>query len=163
VARKMSFGRTDESAADFDVIPDRRGLVGAACALALQGCGLRLRCRNGCAADPAAGWTAPRIYGHQPRNAAFLTRLGCGRRWISNASRPSEEMPYLGRRWPSHLDSVLRSGEASLGYIVESRLLQAGLWQNCRAFRRDTVSPARCARLELQDESRPLTLADDLR
>ncbi len=149
---------------DFDVIVIGGGLVGAACALALRDCGLRLALVE---AGPVPGlpgddgWDS-RIYAISPGNAAFLSRLGVWRTMDQARIAPIEEMRIWGDDGVAELDfSAYESGTETLGYIVESRLMQAGLWGGLQASSDIALfSEARCAGLALRDDAARLTLAD---
>ncbi len=149
---------------DFDVIVIGGGLVGAACALALQGSGLRLALIES-GAVPALphddSWDS-RIYAISPGNAEFLSRLDVWTELDQQRIAPIEEMRIWGDDGISRLDfSAYEAGAATLGYIVESRLMQVGLWAKLQAVSDIALfSEVRCASLELQDTAATLTLAD---
>ena len=149
---------------DFDVILIGGGLVGAACALALQQSGLRLALVESAVPPtlPQDGSWDSRIYAISPGNAAFLSRLGVWEALDQRRITPIEEMRIWGDDGASRLDfSAYEAGVATLGYIVESRLMQAGLWARLQDIPEITlVSPASCASLDLQDDYARLTLTD---
>lgn len=149
---------------DFDVILIGGGLVGAACALALKGSGLRLALVESVVPTPLPldeSWDS-RIYAISPGNASFLARLGVWDSLDQSRIAPIEEMRIWGNDGTSRLDfNAYESGSAALGYIVESRLMQAGLWASLQRLQDITLfSPARCSCLDLQDDQARLTLAD---
>ena len=149
---------------DFDVIVVGGGLVGAACALALRGSGLRLALVEA-GAPPVLpqddSWDS-RIYAISPGNADFLSRLGVWPALDQGRIAPIAEMRIWGDDSDSRLDfSAGDSGVAALGHIVESRLMQAGLWDRLRTCADVTlISPARCASLDLGDDQASLVLED---
>lgn len=149
---------------DFDVIVIGGGLVGAACALALQGSGLRLALVESAPVPvlPQDGSWDSRIYAISPGNADFLARLHVWQALESARITPIEEMRIWGDDGASELDfSAYEAGAETLGYIVESRLMQAGLWQRLQAAPEIALySGKQCASLALRDEAATLTLAD---
>ncbi|OIQ82025.1 2-octaprenylphenol hydroxylase [mine drainage metagenome] len=149
---------------DFDLVVTGGGLVGAACALALRESGLRLALVEAAVppmVPPDDSWDS-RIYAISPGNADFLSRLGVWQTLDQARITPIEEMRIWGDDGDAHLDfSAYGSGVATLGYIVESRLLQAGLWTGLRDSLEITlISPAQGAGLVLEDDRAVLTLAD---
>lgn len=152
------------SPADFDVIVIGGGLVGAACALALSGGGLRLALVE-TAAPPTLpqddSWDS-RIYAISPGNAEFLARLGAWDTLDQQRIAAIEAMHVRGDDGAAQLDfSAYEASVPALGYIVESRLMQAGLWARLQgAADIALLSPARCARLVWRDTRAQLELAD---
>lgn len=150
--------------ADFDVIVVGGGLVGAAFALALEGSSLRIALVESGAVPVLpqdAGWDS-RIYAISPGNAAFLSRLGVWQALDSERITPIEEMRIWGDDAGAELDfSAYEAGAASLGFIIESRLMLAGLWQRLQSVPEVTCfNGASCAALEIRDEAALLTLED---
>ncbi len=149
---------------DFDAIVIGGGLVGAACALALRDSGLRLALVEAGPAPalPQDGSWDSRIYAISPGNAAFLSRLGAWQAMEAARVAPIEGMRVWGDDGVAELDfSAYETGVEALGYIVESRLMQAGLWACLQASPDITLlSGTRCAGLALKDDAARLTLAD---
>lgn len=149
---------------DFDVIVIGGGLVGAATALALSAQDFRLALVEPVPPQPLpddAGWDS-RIYAVSPGNAAFLAHLGVWGGLAAARIAPIAAMQVYGDDGVSRLDfDAYQAGAEALGYIVESRLLQAGLWARL-GERQDVVlyAGARCAALRLEDAAARLTLAD---
>lgn len=149
---------------DFDVIVVGGGLVGAATALALGQGGLRLALVE--QAPPPAlprddSWD-PRIYAITPGNVDFLRRLGVWDTLDASRIAPIHAMSVWGDDGQSRLEfNPYEAGVAELGFIVESRLLQDGLWQALqRQENVELVCPAHCAVLELSADSAGLGLED---
>ncbi len=148
---------------DCDVIVVGGGLVGAACALALARQGLRLALVEA-APPPApddAGWDR-RIYAISPGNAAFLAGLGVWDALDAARIEPIAAMRVYGDDGVSGLEfDAYQAGAEALGHIVESRLLQTGLWARLREREEvELLAGARCAALRLEDAAARLVLAD---
>jgi len=152
------------AALDFDVVIIGGGLVGAACALALKESGLRLALVESGPAPTLPqddSWDS-RIYAISPGNADFLSRLGAWESLEQSRITPIEEMRIWGDDGNSRLDfSAYEAGAATLGHIVESRLMQVGLWQALQHHSDiGLFTTTRCASLHLQDDRAHLTLED---
>jgi ubiquinone biosynthesis UbiH/UbiF/VisC/COQ6 family hydroxylase len=150
--------------AEFDVIVIGGGLVGAAFALALQDSGLKLALVESAPPPPLpqdGSWDS-RIYAISPGNAAFLSELGVWETMDRQRIMPIEEMRVWGDDGISRLDfSAYETGTASLGFIVESRLMQAALWARLQGLPGiELISPARCTSLSLRDDEACLALGD---
>lgn len=149
---------------DFDVIVVGGGLVGAAFALSIQGSGLRLALVE---AGPVptlpqdASWDS-RVYAISPGNAAFLEGLGAWAALDHARTAPIEAMRIWGDDGVAALDfSAYEAGVETLGYILESRLMLAGLWQRLQVAPGLTcLTESRCAAMQLHDEAATLTLQD---
>lgn len=117
---------------DFDVLIVGGGLVGSACALALRQQNLAVGLVESRAPQllaPDAGFDT-RIYAISPGSANLLDRLGVWNKLDPERICPIENMQVRGGAADASLD--LRAYEAhvsSLGFIVENRALQQGLWQ----------------------------------
>lgn len=149
---------------EFDILVIGGGLVGAACALALEGSGLRLALVE--AAPPPAApqgddWDS-RIYAISPGNAAFLTRLGAWQGMDATRVTAIEAMQVQGDDAASLLEfSAYEAAVPALGYLLESRQLQAALWQRLQQAQAvQLFSGIRCARLEWLADVAQLTLQD---
>ncbi len=148
---------------DFDVIIIGGGLVGAALALALQDSGLRLALVESGPATmlPDDGSWDSRIYAISPGNARFLDSLGAWSDLDQSRVMPIEEMRIWGDEGAELDFSAYEGGAANLGYIVESRLMQAGLWTRLQATDAVTLLVGtRCAALNLEDGQATLHLTD---
>jgi ubiquinone biosynthesis UbiH/UbiF/VisC/COQ6 family hydroxylase len=152
------------SQTQYDVIIVGAGLVGAACALALQGSGLRVALVEGRA--PAAlpdgdSWDS-RIYAISPGSAQFLRELGVWPQLPPARIQPVEAMHIVGDDGVASLDfGAYDSGVSELAFIVESRLMQAVLWQALQSSAEVTLlCPAACSGLQVNDDAATLALAD---
>jgi ubiquinone biosynthesis UbiH/UbiF/VisC/COQ6 family hydroxylase len=152
--------------ADYDVIVVGGGLVGAACALAIcsEDSGLKVALIESAAQQPLPrddSWDG-RIYAISPGNAAFFARLGVWNAMEQGRITPIEMMRIWGDDGVSQLEfSAYEVGVPALGYIVESRLMQAGLWARLLQMPNiKLINPARCASLTWQDEQALLELSD---
>lgn len=148
----------------YDVIIVGAGLVGAACALALRGSGLRVALVEGRAPAPLPaddGWDS-RIYAISPASVDFLDRLGIWQALPRDRKQPVEAMHIVGDNGVAALDfNAYESGVAELAYIVESRLMQSALWQRLQEAPDVTlICPAECTGLDVGGESGALSLAD---
>jgi len=152
------------SEARYDVIVVGAGLVGAACALALKGSGLRVAVVES-RAPPALpdddSWDS-RIYAISPGSAKFLSELGIWPQLPPSRIQPVEAMHIVGDDGVASLDfGAYDSGVPELAFIAESRLMQAALWQ---ALENDAevalLCPAQCSALGAGDDCATLALAD---
>lgn len=148
----------------YDVIIVGAGLVGAACALALKDSGLRVALVEGRA--PALlpqddSWDS-RIYAISPASVDFLDALGIWPVLPAARVQPVEAMHIIGDDGVAALDfSAYETGVAELAYIVESRLMQAALWQALQQAPDITlVCPAESTGLEFAGDHATLSLAD---
>jgi ubiquinone biosynthesis UbiH/UbiF/VisC/COQ6 family hydroxylase len=121
---------------DFDTVVVGGGLVGSALALALARAGLHVALvePSPCAAPPDdAGWDV-RIYAISPGNVAFLRELGVWDTLEASRIAPIHAMHVWGDDGVSRLVfEAYEAGVPELGCIVESRLMQHGLWQALQA------------------------------
>ena len=148
----------------YDVIIVGAGLVGAACALALQGSDLRVALLEGRAPAPLPAddsWDN-RIYAISPGSVDFLDDLEIWKRLAPARMQRVEAMHIVGDNGVASLDfSAYETGVGQLAYIAESRLMQAALWQALRATPEVTVMcPAECAGLEIAEDGVMLGLSD---
>lgn len=153
-----------KAVAGFDVVVMGGGLVGAATALALCGGGLRLALvETGVSPDrqPPAGWDS-RIYAISPGNATFLRRLGVWDALDQDRIAPIETMHVWGDDLDARLDfSAYEAGVPALGYIVESRLMQAGLWAQLQQQPDvELLYGAQCKKLSWESDAATLELVD---
>lgn len=150
--------------ADFDVVVVGGGLVGAAFVLALEGSGLRIALVEAGQVPSLPqdeSWDS-RIYAISPGNATFLSRLNVWQALDPARITSIEEMRIWGDDAEAELDfSAYEAGAESLGYIIESRLMQAGLWQRLQSMADlSCFNSVGCAGLEMRDDAALLTLAD---
>jgi 2-octaprenylphenol hydroxylase len=146
---------------DFDIVIVGAGLVGASCALALRGSGLKLALVQPLA--PAAGgenWDS-RIYAISPGSAAFLDGLGIWKRLDRNRVARIEEMQVQGDAAGALLRfSAYDAGVAELAWTVESGRLQSLLWQALEhQHQLELICPDQCADLQLRADAAELRLA----
>lgn len=157
------------SGGDYDVIVVGGGLVGSATALGLASAGLHVALVEAgplpaAAASLAEGWDS-RIYAISPGSMDLLHRLGVWDRLDQARIAPVEEMQVWGDDVSACLEfSAYRTGVPVLASIVESRLLQHGLWSALQDLDHvELVSPARCSALTLDTAQAILDLEDGRR
>jgi 2-octaprenylphenol hydroxylase len=148
----------------FDVLIVGAGLVGAACALALQGTGLRIAVVETRAPLPLPedeSWDS-RIYAVSPGSARFLDDLGIWNQLPPSRVQRVDAMHIVGDDGRARLDfNAYDSGLPELAFIVESRSMQGALWQALHGAPEITVvCPADCAGLRVADDHAALSLAD---
>ena len=140
------------------------GMVGASLALRLAREGFDVALIESREPPP---WNADddidlRVVAIAPSSVDFLNRAGA---WSAIAS--SRVSPYrMMRVWDSIAPGELtfdaaESGEASLGYIVENRLIQAMLWQELQRAQVALRVPAKVQKTDSIVDRRALTLDDD--
>lgn len=149
---------------NFDVAIVGAGLVGSSLALALRDTGLRValvEARVPQAVPVDASWDN-RIYAISPGSAQFLEQLGIWSALDAQRMTRVEAMAIFGDDGQSRLDfSAYEAGLGQLAYIVESRLLQAALWQALEAAPHvQLFCPATCAALAIEVDAARLTLED---
>ncbi len=144
---------------DFDIVIVGAGLVGASCALALRGSGLKLALVDA-QVPPAAGddWDS-RVYAISPGSAAFLDGLGIWRRLERGRVERIDEMRVRGDGAGALLRfSAYEAGVAELAWTVESRRLQSLLWQALEhQHQLELICPEQCADLQLHDDAAELS------
>lgn len=141
------------------------GVVGAACALALARCGLRVALVEAASPPPWQPATPDlRVYALAPDNAALLDALG-----VWPGVRDSRAQPYRRMRvWDAAGDDELvfdadALGRGELGWIVEQALLVARLWDALGDAAVEVMAPARVAALEQHEAGASLRLDDGRR
>ena len=146
---------------DFDIVIVGAGLVGASFAMALRGAGLKLALVEAQAPEAAADNWDSRIYTISPGSAAFLQSLGVWKRLDQSRICAVHEMRIHGDAADAQLQfSAYEAGVAELATIVESRLLQALLWQGLEhQHNLELLCPDRCVDLQLREDAAELTLA----
>lgn len=146
---------------DYDVILVGGGLVGTACALALDRAGLRVALVESRPPEPLPdhGWDT-RIYAISPASARFLAGLGVWSRLDASRIQAVTAMHVRGDDGYSALEfSAYEAGVAELAWIVESRLMQDALWQALtQRSGVEVLCPARPVALGLAEEAATLTL-----
>ena len=152
---------------DYDLVIVGAGLVGSSLAVALRGSGLRLALVEGHAPSPLPhddSWDS-RVYAINPANARYLDELGVWRGLDRERIAPVYEMHVWGDDQAARLDfSAYQAGLGELAFIVESRLLQDGLWQALEGQENlDIHCPAACTALEIGDDGAILALQDGQR
>ena len=148
----------------FDVVIVGAGLVGSSLALALREGGLRIALVEPEPPAPLArdaGWDA-RVYAISPGSASFLADCGVWSRLDSARVGPVTEMEVFGDDGVSRLRfSAYDAGVPELAFIVESRLLQAAIWEALQEVPElELLCPGRCSTLRVEDECAVLTLDD---
>lgn len=136
----------------FDVIVVGGGLVGAAQALALERCGLKVALlEQGAPPDLPhdQSWDA-RIYAVTPGNAHFLSQMGVWSCLDATRIAPIFGMSVWGDDVKACLEfDAYEAGVPELGFISESRLMQNGLWNVLTGNSSvEVLFPVRCKGLE---------------
>jgi len=146
---------------DFDIVIVGAGLVGASFAMALRGAGLRLALVEAQAPVADAETWDSRVYAISPGSVAFLQSLGVWKRLDPDRVAAVHEMCIHGDAADAQLRfSAYEAGAAELATIVESRLLQALLWQGLEhQHELELFCPERCVALQLNEGAAELTLA----
>ncbi len=148
----------------YDLVIVGGGLVGAALAVALKDSGLKLALLEGRppAPLPADESWDPRIYAISPGNAAFLDSLGAWSTLDHGRIAPVEAMRVWGDDVRHRIEfGAYETGSAELAFIVESRLMQDGLWARLREQDNvEVIAPAACAALDLYEDAAVLSLED---
>ena len=146
---------------DFDIVIVGAGLVGASFALALRGAGLKLALVEAQAPAAASEEWDSRVYAISPGSAAFLQDLGAWKRIDSARLCAVQEMQVCGDGDGAQLQfSAYESGVPELAWTVESRRLQAVLWQRLEhQHNLELLCPDKCEALKLGAEAAELTLA----
>lgn len=148
---------------DFDTVVVGGGLVGSALTLALARAGLHVALvePSPCAAlSDDAGWDV-RIYAISPGNAAFLRELGVWDTLEAARIAPIHAMHVWGDDGFSRLVfEAYDAGVPELGFIVESRLMQHGLWRALQVHPTVEIVGDPGAALEIGKDVARLTLQD---
>jgi ubiquinone biosynthesis UbiH/UbiF/VisC/COQ6 family hydroxylase len=146
---------------EFDVVIVGAGLVGASFAMALRGAGLKLALVEAQVPEAAADDWDSRMYAISPGSAAFLESLGVWKRLDGGRICAVQEMHIFGDAANAQLRfSAYEAGVAALATIVESRRLQAVLWQGLEhQHELELLCPERCIALQLREDAAELTLA----
>jgi 2-octaprenylphenol hydroxylase len=145
---------------NFDVVIVGAGLVGASCARALDGAGMRIAVvEPGAPPQPGDAWDS-RIYAISPGNAAFLADVGAWHLLDGARIQPVQRMEIFGDDPAARISfSAYETGVGELAFVVESGRLQRALWDKLVAQRDVTLfSPARCTALELNESEATLAL-----
>ncbi|MFH1604349.1 MAG: UbiH/UbiF family hydroxylase [Pseudomonadota bacterium] len=144
---------------DFDIVIVGAGLVGASCALAMRGSGLKLALvETQAPAATGENWDS-RVYAISPGSAAFLDRLGVWKRLDSSRVARVDEMRVRGDGAKALLQfSAYEAGVAELAWTVESRRLQSVLWQALE-HQLELICPDQCSDLQLRDDAAELRTA----
>ncbi|MGA7179141.1 MAG: UbiH/UbiF family hydroxylase [Thiobacillaceae bacterium] len=145
----------------YHVVVIGAGLVGTACALALEKLGLQVALIDPHpAAEPAYDWDT-RIYAISPGSQRLLEHLGAWQQMDSARIQAVYRMRVHGDEAGAITLDSYDSGVERLASILESTRLQWALWQKAKeAPNVDVMSPARVKRLSLQRPHSRLALED---
>jgi 2-octaprenylphenol hydroxylase len=145
----------------YHVVIVGAGLVGTACALALEQIGLRVALiEPRPPAEPAAEWDT-RIYAISPGSQNLLERLGAWQRQDAGRIQPVYRMAVHGDQTGVITLDAYDSAAERLATILESGGLQWALWQQARAAGQlDIFSPSNISLLHLDQPRSRLVLED---
>ncbi len=148
----------------FDLVIVGAGLVGSSLALALQGSGLSVALVEPRPPAPLPrdeSWDV-RVYAISPGSAAFLEAGGAWALLDRERLCPVTEMEVFGDGGRSRLHfSAYDAGIPELAFILESRQLQAAIWEALETREDlDRFCPANCAELEFGRDAATLRLED---
>jgi 2-octaprenylphenol hydroxylase len=151
-----------ESKTCFDVAIVGGGVAGASLARALAGARVALIAPRPAPAVGGDDGFDSRIYALSPGNAAFLARLGAWSEPPPARATPVHAMRVYGDDGESLIEfDAYDAGAAELAWIVEDRLLQAGLWRGlAEQPALERFEDATLERLELGSASARLVLGD---
>jgi 2-octaprenyl-6-methoxyphenol hydroxylase len=137
------------------------GLVGTACALALEQRGLQVALvESRPPSEPAADWDS-RIYAISPGSQAMLTRLGAWGLMDARRLQAVYCMEVCGDAAGSLTLDAYDSGVERLATILESGRLQWALWRVAReAFNLEILSPAALREVQFEQPLSRLVLQD---
>ncbi len=145
----------------YDIVIIGGGLVGAATALALSRNGVKIALVEQAPPPPLPNdqsWDA-RVYAITPGNADFLRSLDVWDTLDTARFAPIHRMSIQGDAGDSHMTfDTYEAGVPELGFIVESRLIQDGLWQALRNETNAELVTARCNSLDFLPEAAHLGL-----
>jgi len=139
----------------FDAAIIGGGLVGTACAVALAQQGFKLALiesaqPRGMPADN--GWDS-RIYAISPGNAAWLEGLGVWSALDQSRITSIAKMLVYGDDGESKLEfNAYEANAACLGHIIESRLLQHGLWAALNQSSVEVQTGVQCKSIDWQHD-----------
>jgi 2-polyprenylphenol 6-hydroxylase len=137
------------------------GLVGTACALALERTGLQVALiEPRLPAEPDPVWDT-RIYAISPGSQRLLENLGVWQQLAGERIQPVYRMVVHGDESGAITLDAYDSGVERLATILESNRLQWALWETARqATNLDLISPARIKSMALQRPRSHLVLDD---
>lgn len=149
---------------DFDLIIVGGGLAGSSLAVALRTSPLRIALVE--SQSPPKAYTDPdawdaRIYAISPANQAFLSQIGCWQHLDTHRLCPISQMDVRGDADGRLNFSAEETGVDNLGWIVESSLITAELWETVKRQANVTLfSQVQPQALKRTDRHAELTLND---
>jgi 2-octaprenyl-6-methoxyphenol hydroxylase len=137
------------------------GLVGTACALALEKIGLQVALIEPyLPPEPTSIWDT-RIYAISPGSQCLLEGLGVWQQLDGERIQPVYRMEVHGDEYGTITLDSYDSGVERLATILESNRLQSALWQVAKeATHLDIISPARIKSMRMQRSQSHLVLED---
>jgi 2-polyprenylphenol 6-hydroxylase len=137
------------------------GLVGTACALALEKVGLRVaQVEADPHVEPSLGW-GTRIYAISPGSQNLLEHVGAWQRMDAERMQAVHRMAVYGDGRGAMTLDAYDSGVERLATIVEGGRLQWTLWQLAReATNVEVISPSRIASITISQPVSRLVLED---